>query len=489
MIPTIRNARALSFAIRWRPIDAPGKASNHADIELRIDDTRIWPSGQVDDSFAWFADELLAHLTEYWKALVLQQTYPGSLQPPYPSALRHEANISSVSASQEIARKLAQEVDDFETAHNLASAFGGISGIPSLWLVREEMAMVVEPEGRNPYRVPLSGAITALNNVGDEICVRLRDSGDSRWSAIIAAWESRNGGDSVRIQSFAIGQDLETTRALIHDRFLASPNSVIDASNDNDELKIAARMSGILTIAEIEAILREVRSCGLRQTDTLDRLSQEALDFADDDRTDSLIHEAGIRAAKWLRQKLVLRPVDISDPFKFLADHNVDVRERSLNSPEVDAIACWGPRHGPAIIINRTSRRHKTPYTGPMARAGAIRATAAHEICHLLFDRGHTLPAAEVLGGRVAHWVEQRARAFAAAFLLLPSVAADKWHAHGRPMDEEGVNKALTALCARYQVTKSIAAWQLEHGLGSEVNPQLKRILDRVAPNRYAALP
>ena len=41
--------------------------------------------------------------------------------------------------------------------------------------------------------------------------------------------------------------------------------------------------------------------------------------------------------------------------------------------------------------------------------SGRRRATLAHEICHLLVDRGSALPLVEVLGGRTAEHVERRA--------------------------------------------------------------------------------
>jgi Zn-dependent peptidase ImmA (M78 family) len=55
-------------------------------------------------------------------------------------------------------------------------------------------------------------------------------------------------------------------------------------------------------------------------------------------------------------------------------------------SDRIDAVACWGPRHGPAVLLNREGRHAHT-------ERGA-RATLAHEICHLLIDRQGSLPLA-----------------------------------------------------------------------------------------------
>jgi Zn-dependent peptidase ImmA (M78 family) len=89
----------------------------------------------------------------------------------------------------------------------------------------------------------------------------------------------------------------------------------------------------------------------------------------------------------------------------------VGIHDISLDTTELDAVAIFGPRHGPAILINEQGRHASAPV--------GRRASLAHELCHLLVDRKAALPAAEVLlRGKGPRRPEQRANAFAAEFLV-----------------------------------------------------------------------
>jgi len=63
----------------------------------------------------------------------------------------------------------------------------------------------------------------------------------------------------------------------------------------------------------------------------------------------------------------------------------------------LEAIAAWGPRHGPVILLNQAANQ-QTEQVKP-ANLYRERSTLAHEICHLLIDRERALPVSEVLGG------------------------------------------------------------------------------------------
>ena len=80
----------------------------------------------------------------------------------------------------------------------------------------------------------------------------------------------------------------------------------------------------------------------------------------------------------------------------------------------------------------------------------------AHELGHLLMDRGGLLPVAEVKGGAVSEEAEARANAFAAE-LLLPQKEAAAWMARA---EKRGAKAALAKLCRHYGVSKKSAAWQ-----------------------------
>jgi hypothetical protein len=162
---------------------------------------------------------------------------------------------------------------------------------------------------------------------------------------------------------------------------------------------------------------------------------------------------------------------------------NVDVRVIDFGIPTLDAIAVWGPKHGPAALLNRTSKRIRVNIN-KIWKTGSLRVTAAHELCHLLVDSRHTLSAVEVLGGRMPIKIEQRAKAFAAEFLLPQAEAADVWRREGFPLDLEGLRQVIKMLCRTHKVTDSVAAWQIQNGASSANWEQLDRALDQLVPHR-----
>ena len=109
--------------------------------------------------------------------------------------------------------------------------------------------------------------------------------------------------------------------------------------------------------------------------------------------------------------------------------------------------------------------------------------TLAHELCHLLLDGRHALSAIEVLKARMPAGVEQRAKSFAGEFLLPSHVAAEHWLVADRPQGRQGVEAVVVELTEDLVVTRSVAAWKLEHGAAS-YDVQLGAILDAVAPRR-----
>ncbi len=116
----------------------------------------------------------------------------------------------------------------------------------------------------------------------------------------------------------------------------------------------------------------------------------------------------------------------------------------------MEAVAAWGEMHGPAIILNT--------WTGSRAaHEHGRRATLAHEIAHLILDQDRALPAGEVLGGRTPEYLEKRARAFAAEFLL-PRVAAEE-----ALRNESSMEDAANYLKSFYKVSTELLAWQINN--------------------------
>jgi Zn-dependent peptidase ImmA (M78 family) len=158
-------------------------------------------------------------------------------------------------------------------------------------------------------------------------------------------------------------------------------------------------------------------------------------------------YEQGYSLAAEARRAFRLGDEERVEPKDILQELGVSVREVSLTY-SVDAVGCWGPQHGPAVILNTRGKHASTPH--------GRRATLAHELCHLLVDRDNALPLAEVLGGRFTQRrAEQRANAFAAE-LLLP-----RWVARETYKQRPALDPTIDELCSRFGVGVTLTANQL----------------------------
>jgi len=83
-----------------------------------------------------------------------------------------------------------------------------------------------------------------------------------------------------------------------------------------------------------------------------------------------------------------------------------------LNDSGIRAVSLAGPEHRPSALLNP---KHGT-YPGEFGR----RFTLAHELCHILFDRGYGARLAIASGPWAPRDIESRANAFA-AMLLMPT--------------------------------------------------------------------
>jgi IrrE N-terminal-like domain len=478
------NQLTVEFKLRW--IDSVGqeKFKTLASIGLLIDGGPVWPiSGEDTNEFHWFADELLAHLTECWRPLVLRQTYPISVQPSRPSFLIAESEKRWLSMASSGVESEQQAVASFADVHNLTNAFGGVSGLLPLWFLRDQYEMIIDT-GERYFRVPIQTAIDAMSHVGDIISDRLLQADKLKWSKLAKAWKHRAEGDKTTLLALTIGADRETAATLLKEHVLDAPVSFAEASNDNDELRIAARMAGPIPLYQIKSVIDKVRTCHLRPTPQLAEARSAALAYLESqDLKSARPHFQGSAVAKWLRRELDLSDHQRVDPFVILEkQYNVDVRALDFGMPYLEAIAVWGAKFGPAVLLNQTSKR--VGLSTNFWRNGVARTTAAHELCHLLLDAAHSLSAVDILDGRMPIRIEQRAKAFAAEFLLPSEEAASVWKANAHPIDLEGLKKIIKLLCRKYNVSESVAAWQLQHGAVAYGDEPIVKVLDQLVPQR-----
>lgn len=474
----------VNFKIDWHDAVDGVECKTLAAITLLIDETPAWPvTGEDTDEFEWFADELLSHITECWKPLVLRQTYPIPVQPERPSYLVPEATRRWASLPESLVEAEQIDVAAFEDTHNLANAFGGISGLLPLWFLRDRDRMIIDTQERL-WQVPLDAAIKALSSAGDRIADRLDVIRAGKWKKLVGAWKQRDKGDPTLLLALTIGRDQKTTATLIEERLLEAPASVVEATNDNDELRIAARMAGPLPLSQITKVIETVRSCHRSAAPRLSSASSAAESIlASEAIRDVRPHVQGTELAKWFRGYRNISPSRTIDPFSILTSLGIDYRVIDFGFGVLYAIAVWGAKHGPAVLLNSDRARISNLFSSIWQR-GAIRVNAAHELCHLLVDSQHGFSAVDVLGGRMPLRMEQRAKAFAAEFLLPSAEAGEIWREADSPIEVDIVRQVIRRLCVRYKVTESVASWQLEHGVSPYHQESLTRVLDQIVPHR-----
>jgi hypothetical protein len=472
----------IQFVLRWVDTEGGQRVHTVAMFSVLVDGKPAWPAlGESEVTLEIYVDDLLSHLAEFWKPLMLRQTYPVGEPPDRPSKLRAVAARRWIELPPEIVEKEDERVNAFEEAHDLSRAFSGLFDLPSLFLFRAADLMLVDTPWRY-WEVEFAAVERALSDLGDRIAERLDNIDNGKWSDLVMSWRTRNHGNPTRLLAWATSLSTESARSLVEEGVLEAPNSVSEAANDDNEMRLAARMSSALPIEQIRQILTLVQSFKCHQAVNFDQLAEATAGHVHDGFAHRRPFEQGQAAATFVREYFGLASVQRIDIFKLIADIGLDLHARPVEPPSLDGLAVWGPKHGPAVLINASGAR--VGGKADLKNNGAARVTAAHELCHLLLDRGHALSAVDVLRSRMSPATESRAKAFAGEFLLPGRVAADIWFRLDRPQTEDGLRKCLRRLCVVYGVTRSVAAWKLEHGLYVH-DIDLAQQLDQIVPQRW----
>ncbi len=432
----------LRFELTWESATPTGTAADatRGQLAAYIGERQVW--GQHGVGFLWSWIELLEHLADTWAFLEWEEVDPLGLgeSPEYLrlAALKRWEETPSRSDEDE------KELWEFERCHNLAAGLQG-AWPHDLWLLRQGTTYVVAGAGLRLLE-SREVILETLSGLGNEIVARLASLSDSRARVAVQTWEQRRDVPIDRFVVATTSLTIDTISELVgsesHREFWE-----IGSSLEPTEMLAAARMLGAdLPRKDIRRILQKLRKLPKRVTQTLDQLLGEAESLV----TEEAPYEQGYRVAEWLRRHQSSDTGRV-DPAALLKEWNVQLVYDELRTRLIDAIACWGPAHGPAVIVNNVGY-----HTSGLAGG---RATLAHEIAHLLIDRRKSLPLAEVLGGRTPRIPEARARAFAAEFLLPRSVAGETL---ARTTDPE---REVHRLCRRYGVSSEIVAWQARNSL------------------------
>jgi Zn-dependent peptidase ImmA (M78 family) len=116
---------------------------------------------------------------------------------------------------------------------------------------------------------------------------------------------------------------------------------------------------------------------------------------------------------------------------------DIQVSEIDLSDVELRAVSIFGPTQRPHVFCNRKTRWGQG--------SAVLRFTLAHELCHLLLDREYGDELAIATGPWAPVAIEQRANAFAAAFLMPTWLLKEALSAAEAPIDNPETIKTVSA--------------------------------------------
>lgn len=160
----------------------------------------------------------------------------------------------------------------------------------------------------------------------------------------------------------------------------------------------------------------------------------------------------GYRLGEQARRRCRLAPGPISDLERALAGLGIHVARVRFTDPQIEAASLWEKGALPIVLLNAAAAR----IVAPLSR----RAAMAHELCHLLHDTGeHDLATAiSRTEGHGESAIEQRARAFAPAFLA-PRDEVRLYFRSGEGRRHRPADSKVLAIAKRWGLSLSGAAW------------------------------
>jgi Zn-dependent peptidase ImmA (M78 family) len=411
----------LAFRIRW---DRPSRRGNDAlsvqgTLEILVRGERVLARQQTPPSWRIAPAPILSQLSKCWPQIVFEPALNDD------GSAGDQAGVSLFHA----------RADNRRVAVRVKRVGNSIC----INLAREE------------WRVDFERAIKVLEQLGNLLYERLTDD---RPVTIATEWPKRNEIEPIEALSLASGKPTPTVLRHLAQRLtvLGKKFDLASLTYSTPEIVVAARMAPTyLSDFEIVRLLKAIDEVPAGTTsELLYEASSAAVKWLDDNfQPKWKDFDEGYAIANWVRRYFDVNDNALFDVESLFGKWSISIINRELE-PRLDAIAVWGPSHGPAVIINTNGMHSRS--------SGGRRATLAHEFCHMLLDRKLALPLVEVLGGRVARKIEARARAFAAELLLPRSVA--------RRLVQKSISvpTALDELVDHYRVSASLAAWQIING-------------------------
>lgn len=418
--------------------------------------------GENGDGLDWTWIDLLEFLGRNWSALMLEQGYPIPLDDiPHPGQLLQKAQARWDDMREEAAFAEEEQVLRFLDRHNLSVAMSGANLPMLLWLRSGDTLWLVD-EDEQARRVAFHSLQAQLEAMGDVLAREFEGSAQAHVRAAVHQWRRRE--EQLRQDYLAYTTGLDDKRLAALQALIPLGEAANDAGLQPEPVYLAAArmVRHHLSVEQIAGIMRRLREAPKTGKQPLGELLDGARACLRQS-IDQPPFEQGYQLARWLREQLGQREREAFDPESLLRREGVSIEECELETPRIDAIACWGDID-PLILLNRHAQARAATDNGR-------RSTLAHELCHLLIDRTRALPVAEVLGGEVDSESEKRANAFAAE-LLVPQA-----HAIQMLRQAPDLKSAVAALTQSHRVSRQLVAYQLLNAPGGGLSEEEKVIL------------
>lgn len=454
-----------------------GRDTEHAYIRVSLGEDVIWGSEGSDSTRGVRFDHyaFLEFFADHWAALWLEG---------FPANVAIDEAVWSgrrpfdwPSLSKRVSS--AQAWVEFQSRHCISKTIlmpGERATQPEWWLVASGTRLhVAVPETGFFRAVSLGMGMSAIERCCNRIAEWLVAEPSEHGAALVARWSERRSRTG-RVENARLYTGLHDETLLREVANDIAGESINDALHHRSPILAVARMRPARIEADdLRRMFAAITQAPKRDTPALDALSEAALAFCQTPDFDRLPpYVQGQVIASWLRRELRCRDDDILDPAEFLARYDVLVGQMELRSNALDAVAFWGPIHGPGVVTNSNGRFART--------ANGARATLAHEICHLLIDRQSHLPLADVVGGSVPEALEKRARAFAAELLLPQRVAYAAFAEIAiADLQIEALDELLDDLMQRYSVSRWIAGHQLRNSIRLYSDAQPRQLVPIIA--------
>ena len=441
----------LAFEIRWLGTEPPDvRGLGWGELTLWFRGTRVWSTSE-GQGVQWTWIDLVEHLARGWAHLLYEEVAPYGVVAENPEDLRkpeHLARIRRVPRSS-----VDSAIFAYQQRHDLAAGLKGID-LPSVWFLREGIEMRMRVGDQDLWR-PLIDVSSVLEKAAEAVLTRTRHHPHVHVRATSAEgrWKGRLPSKS-RLMTLRAGLDEQQLRDWAPQGkgigWWGSPDV-------ESPMMAVGRMSRPLTEGTRRLAIEAVAAVSPRKTTALDALTTGVGPVLEA-TADRKPHEQGYALALWLRSELKL--TGRVDPAALLHGWKVHIEDLPGVDRQLDAFACWGNR-GPAIFVNPQGEHAISPV--------GRRATLAHEIAHLVLDRGRSLPLAEMFGGATPVHLEKRARAFAAELLLPREVASSV------VATSTSLQAAARQLQDEYGVSREIVAWQISNGTGMALLDEKQR--------------